>query len=625
MTNADVFTNPPSSTYVLGSGFSVSLGGHSFSAYAVSDRTSRLLLALYAIIIQFLFAAVWQLFATLIIVNVSINSRIGLVGLVAFWNCPDPISATFRSVGYLYMTLKSQYRTWVVVRRALLMFFVALITAVTSITVGILYADWMRLGAFAPVHRDSVYWPPFDTVSDESVIDIYSMARPGVLRALGSAEAGDDLLSKMDAVTITKTTPPDHTPEKPQLQIAYTYKVTAQDLGLQRFASLFVKITGNCRTNYSWAEEEESINGSYDTYYPWGQKNTNQSFSTLGPLYRLDFVTWLHPDIDEPAQHTNRSFAFLASTALVPSQSHSDDPWYHTRAANGSEFALGLQYVVRPHRPVLECWETTEVCVGGECYDSYLKDSPLPDGLALVFRTRFAHPMMSHISMSAGVTTLKSYIGSASGAFVDAGASSLLKDMTRLIMAGYLASRQVFQEIALSRRPSSDAPNLLDESVGVLQNGAQDFVVLADGVVALRLDLMILAPCLCVIFWILVGLIHGARKVDIWRRLSARTAALSATQLLRQLDEHTNGYIWGKPLGTIPEPPTTDDAVKIGVYGSGYLPPGSDGQGDGVQGPCIRYTRDSPDVMRAGESEQGKSRSPGVVEMVALRDRQPQT
>lgn len=615
MSNADVFTDPPSSTYVLGSRFSVALDGQVFQAYAVSDRASRLLLALYAIIIQFTFAALWQLFAATVLISVSVNSRLKIVGLVAFWNCPDPVSATYKCLEYLWATLKPQHRTWGSIRRALLMLCVAAVTAAAGIAIGVLYADWMQLGSFAPVHPDAVYWPPFDTVSDEAVVDIYSQARPGVLRALGSAEAGD-LNSKLDAVTITQVVASDHVPERPQTQITYAYEVTAQDLALQNFADLVVKIAGSCRTDYSWVEEQESGDGtSWDTYYPWGDKDARESYSTLSPLYRLDFITWLHPNIDNPAQYTNRSFAFLASTALVPSQSYSDDPWYQTQAANGSEYALGLQYVVQPQRPVLDCWETTEICSGGQCYDSYLEDSPIPDGLAVVFRTRFAHPMMTHISMSAGVSALKSYIGSSSGAFVDAGASSLLKDMTRLIMAGYLASRLVFQEIALSRRPSNDAPNLLDTSVGVLQNGAQGFVVLADGAVALRLDLLILAPCLCVVLWALVSLIDGARRVSIGAKLSARASALSATQLYRQLDEQMTGCLWEGPKAGIPTPCNGGCTVAIDVCDLTCPPPHADqprscarGSWSGSQGPCVRYTPATQEVNRRRESEQDKRR-----------------
>ncbi|KAK7594842.1 hypothetical protein V3481_005841 [Fusarium oxysporum f. sp. vasinfectum] len=350
MSNVDVFTLPPSNTYILGSVFSVALDGKSITAIPVSNEASPLLLALYAIIIQRLFGALWQLLSAIMLIKFSVNDRLKMVGLVALWNCPDPLSASTKSFEYLWVTLKREHRNFKSVRRAMVMAVVSSTTMVASIIVGILYPNWLRIGSFAPVHPVSVYWPSFDTVSDEATVDIYSRSRPGVLRALGTAEAGE-LNSMMDAVDIQTSLPPDHTPKQPHKQIDYRYEINAQDFALQNFANLVMKVSGSCRTDYSWATRRKSPAGyTWDTYYPWGEKETNQSFSVeteLSPSYRLDFVTWLHPDIDKPQQHGNRSFAFLAATALIPSQSYSEDPWYQTQSSNGSEFSLGLPNVVK--------------------------------------------------------------------------------------------------------------------------------------------------------------------------------------------------------------------------------------------------------------------------------------
>ncbi|KAL7769931.1 hypothetical protein ACKLNR_001315 [Fusarium oxysporum f. sp. zingiberi] len=328
MSNVDVFTRPPSNTYILGSVFSVALDGKSITAISVSNEVSPLLLALYAIIIQLLFGALWQLLSAIMLIKFSVNDRLKMVGLVALWNCPDPLSASTKSFEYLWVTLKREHRNFKSVRRALVMAVVSSTTMVASIIVDILYPDWLRIGSFAPVHP----------------------VRPGVLRALGSAEAGE-LNSMMDAVDIQTSLPPDHTPKQPQKQIDYRYEINAQYFTLQNIADLVMKVSGSCRTDYSWATRRKSPAGyTWDTYYPWGEKETNQSFSVeieLSPSYRLDFVTWLHPDIDKPQQHGNRSFAFLAATALIPSQSYSEDPWYQTQSSNGSEFSLGLPNVVK--------------------------------------------------------------------------------------------------------------------------------------------------------------------------------------------------------------------------------------------------------------------------------------
>jgi hypothetical protein len=617
----DVFTRPPSNTYILGSVFSVALERDSITAISFSNSVSTLLLALYAIIVQFLFGALWQLLAAIMLIRFNVNDRLKMVSLVALWNCPDPLSASVKSFQYLLITLKNQHRNWNSIRRALVMVVLSSSTLIAGITIGILYPEWLKIGSFAPVHPVSVYWPSFDTVSDEATVDIFSRSRPGILRALGSAEAGEQN-SMIGAVDIQTSLPSDHTPEQPQKQIDYSYKINAENFALQNFADLVMKVSGRCRTDYSWATRRKNLDGyTWDTYYPWGEKDTNQSFSVateLSPSYRMEFVTWLHPDIDKPQQRGNRTFAFLASAALTPSQSHSDDPWYKTQSSNGSEYSLGLPYVVKSRRPVLVCWETTEICVGGQCHDTYLENSPLPAGLAVVFKTRFAHPMMTHVSMAAGVATVKTYVGSASGAYVDAGASSLVGDMTRLILAGYLSSRQIFQEIALAARPSPNSPSILDAAVGRLLDGAKDFVVRTDEAVAMRLDLIIIAPALLALLWLVLGTLKLLKSKDIWTRFSSRAVALSATHLFRQLDEHLSGHPWTETRAAIPEPSVSDSGVAIDISESGM----PQGQWDdkGCTGPSIMFIateqEDNPEVDDL-ESEFVEE-MPGAVQMEAV-------
>ncbi|EXM07383.1 hypothetical protein NOF04DRAFT_11813 [Fusarium oxysporum II5] len=267
-----------------------------------------------------------------------------------------------------------------------------------------------------------------------------------------------------------------------------------------------MKVSGSCRMDYSWATRRKSPVGyTWDTYYPWGEKETNQSFSVateLSPSYRLDFVTWLHPDID---------------------------------------------------------------------------------------KTRFAYPMMTHVSMAAGVATVKTYVGSASGAYIDAGASSLVGDMTRLILASYLSSRQIFQEIVLMPRPSPNSPSILDAAVGKLLDGARDFVVRTDEAVAMRLDLLIIAPTLLALLWLAVGALELLKRKDIWRRFGARAGALSATQLFRQLDEHLSGHDWTGTTAAIPQPSVEDSGLAIDVSESACMPK-SNSVDSGCKEPSITFT-----------------------------------
>ncbi|KAK4210861.1 hypothetical protein QBC37DRAFT_291576 [Rhypophila decipiens] len=572
MTDRDVYTSPPSNTFMLGSKFSMSQGGQSIDAFSVSTSTLPMVLALYTIIIQLIFTALWQLIAAILLVSLRVNDRVQITGVIAFWNSADAFSATFKGFSYVKMLLHRPGSTKYLVP-ALVMALTALLTAVAGIGVGIMYADWIQLDFVAPADPNAVFWPYFGELTNEEMVKVYSQARPGVLRALGSAEAVDRN-SQLGRVDITPVTRPDSTVDEPQEEMEYRYVLTAEDIGLQVYPDLVMEVKGHCRTDYSWVSREESRlrrQYIYDYYFPWGNKSSEQGYpvaTEYSPGYRLDFVVWLHPDIDTPAQARNRSFAFLAATALTPSTTASSDAWYKTEPSNNTETSLGLQYVVQSNRPVLDCWETTEICTGGTCYDTFLRGSPIPKGIAKVFTTRFAHPMMTHIATSAGVGAIKSYIGSASGAYIDAGSSSLYGDMTRLVLAGYLASAQVFQEVVLSPRPQPGARSALESSPGQLLDGAALFVVRTDGARALRLSLAVLAPVLCGVLWAARGLVKFVRDGGGWGGksvLARRGAALSATQLYRQLDQTLSQQSWDPRFmrSTIPRPPPSG---QIGEY-----------------------------------------------------------
>jgi hypothetical protein len=606
--NADVYTDPPSNTYMLGTKFSISIGGKSIDAIAVSSDSFPIILALYTIIIQFLFVAIWQLIAMALLISLKLNDCVNLVGMVGFWNCSDPLSAAFISLEYLAMVFfRSGIRKWRYCGPALLMSGLAIAIASLSLGIGIKYPDWLQVADAAPVHPSSVFWSYYGEVTDNVAIQIYTHARPGILRAMGSAEAGD-LNSKLPNVKITPVPRSDSSVTQPQEQIDYGYSITAEDFGLQQFPDLVVNVQGSCGTDYSWSHRLKSVSGEdfvYDYYWPWGNSSgqTYPAATEMNPAYRLDFVTWLHPDIDQPSQHRNRSFAFLAATAMAPSTNPSSDPWYYTEPSTG-DAALGFQYVVQSRRPVLTCWETVDICTGGECYDSYLDSSPLPAGLVQIFQTRFAHPAMTRVSISAGVNALKSYTGSASGSYVDAGASTLYSDMTRLILTGYLSSRQIFQEIAVMPKPSQDARSSLDASAGQLLGGAASFVVRTNRAVALRYDLVLFAPIFAGILWLLVGLAKVVKRQGDHTRFSIRAAALTATQLFRQLDERLTGDEWKRKKAMIPWPPEVKPVAGHGKIEVEYT---SKLEGYPRQGPEIRF----PGETEMGRSSARQSRSDG--------------
>ena len=86
----ETYTNPPPNKYILHKPFTLAIDGKGVPAIAYSKDQRPFILSIYAIIIQFFFVCLWQLIAGYIVGTISAKGRIRFVGLVAFWNSPDP-------------------------------------------------------------------------------------------------------------------------------------------------------------------------------------------------------------------------------------------------------------------------------------------------------------------------------------------------------------------------------------------------------------------------------------------------------------------------------------------------------------------------------------------------------
>lgn len=221
MADKDVYTSPPSGAFMLWSKFSMSQGGKSIAAFSISTSSLPMVLALYTIIIQLIFTALWQLIATILLVSLRINDRVQITGVVAFWNSADAFAATFKGFSYIKMLLQRPNGTKYL-GPAFVMASAALLTAVAGIGVGIMYADWIQLDFVAPALSDAVFWPYFGEMTNEEVVKVYSQARPGVLRALGSAEAVH-LNSQLHRVLVRQGLRSDSPVDEPQEEMEYSY------------------------------------------------------------------------------------------------------------------------------------------------------------------------------------------------------------------------------------------------------------------------------------------------------------------------------------------------------------------------------------------------------------------
>jgi len=93
----EVFTDPPEGTYMTNTPFTLLNDGKTYSAFAVKQTQLFPILAVYTIIIQFVFVFAWRLITGAIVgLHPSLHdTRIRLVGLILLWNSADPLSAVF--------------------------------------------------------------------------------------------------------------------------------------------------------------------------------------------------------------------------------------------------------------------------------------------------------------------------------------------------------------------------------------------------------------------------------------------------------------------------------------------------------------------------------------------------
>ncbi|KAH6985691.1 hypothetical protein BKA56DRAFT_669950 [Ilyonectria sp. MPI-CAGE-AT-0026] len=433
----DVYTNPPSNTHKVNERFTVSLNGKSVDAIAVTAHVFLLVAATHAIFIQLLFAAAWNIVFNILLWNLHDGDRIKILGLVTFWNYPDPFSAAFSSFGYLTMLLRgedSHNRNPQYLIPAVIISFCSTTIAVTGL---------LDIQMSPPAHPAEVYFPDLGQPTAGAAINFGSFDRPSILRALGSAEAGE-LNTQLSKVSVELFDHPGGTVAGPQQAVQWHYTLTAGELNMQ-----------------------------------------------------------IMPDLE----------------------------------------------------------------------------------LQVILTSLLSQPAGSRVGMRAGVASLKSYTGSLRGTVIDAGSVSNGGDTTRLILSGYLWTREIMRDLVLSTDPS--ARNLLEKPVGVLMPGAAAFIIRSSDVATLSYAAVLAAPILTVVLTIFAMGFHTApRFPSVSGKLARRAAALRATKLFRPVDELSN----------------TDPSLRGGLVSSMPRPTGTQGwtttlhhdepTGGENEGPRIQFTHD---------------------------------
>ncbi|KAH7124828.1 hypothetical protein B0J13DRAFT_565699 [Dactylonectria estremocensis] len=581
----DVYTNPPSNTYTLGTLFTFPTKTGGVPAISIKSSIFPILIAAYSILIQIIFASLWQFFANSVLLFHALwgynAGRGGYVALVAFWNCSNPWTATTTMGGFLCQAIINGGNGRVSRSEkfhGLILFLLSATIAFGGTAASIFVPNAMSLGPAAPAHPKSVFLPEIEDVASSSSIRIGRLNAPAILRALGSTEAFKDVTARKN-VNTTKTTLPGSNATHPRQRYDYGYTITAREFGLQAPLGFSHKVQGSCTTEYNWLRPVPDIAdpARFNGYVPFDLDPVEPVLldptDNMTALWtHLSMGVEFHPEVED-LTITNRSFALIPQLAHAGSITASTDPWYLTEPLS-PETAGFLGYRVKSGRPAMSCWEDSLLCLDKTCtsVDGIAK-TPLPKGLRIIVMGKFAIPVLTHIIISAGPAALKSVAGIEGTGLLDCESSTVKDDLDRLVLAAYLHSREVFRETALLG-PQAEMSNVLESANGDLFTGSADFVMVTGDATAISYSSLIAIPVSCLAVTLLAAMLPLMRKMVIQTSptnlrhapttYAALCTGLRATQLYRVVDESILGTKeWVKRKNSIPLPPPAETTAGV--------------------------------------------------------------
>ncbi|ERF77025.1 hypothetical protein EPUS_07931 [Endocarpon pusillum Z07020] len=524
----------PQDTYLLLERFSMPHGNSTADAVSLSRGNGLILISLYTLMIGVTIRQFWTL---IVLIGVTIfmrkkHSHNRGAATVGVWNAQaSPSNVAMLAARYV---LHMKGEVWYPLMWTLL----ATVVVGAISAASILLPRLVNIGTVAPVNPRAVFVPLRDGSNQTATALTYALEGPSALRAVGAA----DTIGSEASVVVEQEEEVGGSGQDPGIRINYRYGVTASDFGLQHAPGLVMNVTGSCVTEYSWLQEtfyertgenNSEIALVEDTYVPWNNIAAQRRVSNLdnGP----PFAYFVSNPATQGEGLGNTTFAIVPSSLWRDSFTASTDPWYLTR--NSSEFYAVNEnpFIVVPGRPALSCWETAIWSYGDSSVDlAQLHQVPglhLPDVLINIFDAFLIRPMMPEMGIRLGRSSLASATA-ALGATFNAGGSSIQNDITRLVNASYIATRNVLADTTLFSNPiGSGIINIARQTNGEPQEGVGDFVVSSPDIMTLSVRALIIVPVVLLGVFLLTYLI-GILPAP-WRM----TEALHATVLYSHLHE----------------------------------------------------------------------------------------
>ncbi|KAF8451382.1 hypothetical protein BDZ91DRAFT_750816 [Kalaharituber pfeilii] len=575
-------------------------------AIAMSESHGRMTIALYTLLITVIFSVIWDILLSLIVLLYTPKhmTRTNYITMIATWNSSDHLHAIpvllKHALKIFWEILRKDNvteSTWKSFGLDAVILLLALGGWGGSLAMGLKFPELLVIRNAAPINPASVFYPNFTDPNAVFVIAQYN--RRIATQTIATVDRYEAKIKERVKVTIND---PTNDSNEQRYKIYYSYNVSGLDMGLQHLSHLTLHVHGQCNFEDSWynksrsgfADERYNLDAGYwEAYIVW-PNNTRDEFiedfvyyDVLGsvPISRRHppFAKFLSPNYTITAggntinQETGRSYySIVPSTATRMSYTASEDAWYATQNQSSKGLRAEYPYEIKFGRPPLKCWE-----VNDWSYKSWrgkmahlfntTADGPrapiiLPPAIKEILSTQLVIPAIVSLGKSIVASALKSAtqtIGPDN--VIDAGSSSAEEDMRRLILAAFLATRDIFRETVMAQNADASikSSNGLITADGGYLEGTGDFIVASRTVVALDFTQMILVPAILVCLLLIsvgVRLTRKMTKLDgkpgRFRRFALYASGLQASQLYRLLDlalaRRGREPIWSNEKGWVP-------------------------------------------------------------------------
>ena len=495
------------STYQLWQRFTYPSENGPRDAVAVPSWVGDQLNAAYALIIEMAVIHVWSILFGLVIYSHLRRYKMEVTKLSpmapTIWNKrADLLDSIIETV-----TSGDGWKT----PTGMLLLFLILVAWVGQMATGVLVPPLIILNHSAPVNPEAIYVPDRSGESLSSLASLFQLEAPRMQRALGSTAVDTEIRKRVEVSQPVREGTTGSGEEV--LRFNYKYKVTGQDLGLQKSQELTLSVEGSCVTEYTWHDRTGiGLSGQtiiavdyYDIFY----------YNRLGPQPSASLFDGPHPsarfyignNTEGELPTSNATWAALVSSVNRTSFNPGTDPWYLTSTVGAGE--SDALYTVRPARPVLSCWEDNVWSYDGRkasvenLSSDVLPGLELSSGLVDILISFLGSPVILKVGQHLQASALASTT-TASGQYFDARGSSIHADLERLVQTAYVATVNTLTDMTLyPPGANTGLRNVALGPSGEVLDGVADFVLWTPDVSALSVLVLILVPSVFVGAWVL--------------------------------------------------------------------------------------------------------------------------